>query len=94
MTPVHRRIRIRGRVQGVFFRASARQQAMALRLNGIIRNEADGSVYAEVEGDEAAVERFIAWCQHGPEQAIVTDVSVEAGLPKGYRSFDVQRGLH
>ncbi|MCS6991098.1 MAG: acylphosphatase [Chitinophagales bacterium] len=91
---VHYRIRIRGRVQGVFFRATARNQALNLGLKGIVRNEADGSVYAEVEGPEDKVQQFIAWCHRGPKQAIVTEVIAEQSTPKGYNSFEVERGLY
>ncbi|MCS6917277.1 MAG: acylphosphatase [Chitinophagales bacterium] len=87
------RISIHGRVQGVFFRASARQQAQALGITGIIRNEADGSVYAEAEGKEEAVQQFIQWCRHGPEGAVVTSITAEKSAPKGYTAFEVIRGL-
>ena len=65
---------IRGRVQGVYFRASAREVARVQRLSGWIRNRLDGGVQAVVEGEEDAVQAFIAWCHVGPAGAYVTDV--------------------
>lgn len=67
---------IRGQVQGVFFRVSARDQALQLHLCGFVRNLKDGSVNAVVEGSETEIERFISWCNHGPETARVNEVIV------------------
>lgn len=69
-------IRVRGRVQGVFFRHSAREKARELNITGFARNEEDGSVYIEAEGEEKALERFVAWCHNGPELAQVEGVDV------------------
>ena len=65
---------IRGRVQDVFFRASARREARQLGLTGWIRNRTDGSVEATVEGEEERVKEFLAWAQHGPSTARVENV--------------------
>ncbi len=67
---------IRGQVQGVFFRVSARDQALQLNLCGFVRNLEDGSVNTVVEGSETEIERFISWCNHGPETARVNEVIV------------------
>ena len=67
---------ISGRVQGVYFRASAQDVARAWRLSGWIRNRVDGGVEVVVEGETAAVEAFIAWCREGPPGAHVTAVQV------------------
>jgi acylphosphatase len=75
-TMIRARIAIAGRVQGVYFRASARDVAHAQRLSGWVRNCLDGDVEAVVEGEENAVRAFIAWCHHGPPGAYVTDVQV------------------
>ena len=87
----HYKLRIRGRVQGVWYRASTRQKAQELGLSGFVRNEADGSVYAEAEGEEAALQAFIRWCRQGPEQAQVVAVEVEEAALQGYTTFDIQR---
>jgi acylphosphatase len=85
----HVRLRITGLVQGVFFRASTQQTADRLGVRGIVRNEPDGSVYAEAEGDDTAVERFVSWCRKGPSRAHVERVTVIEGEPRGYAGFDV-----
>ena len=66
-----------GRVQGVFFRASARDEARRLGLTGWVRNTAAGTVEAEVQGASEAVESFVAFCRRGPGQSIVDDLYVE-----------------
>jgi acylphosphatase len=68
------RFRIRGKVQGVFFRASTRSEALRLGLRGHARNLADGSVEVLAAGDDAAIEQLAAWLCHGPPQARVHDI--------------------
>ena len=70
------RIVVRGRVQGVFFRASFARLARELRLVGSVSNRPDGAVEAIVAGDPEEVERMIAWCRHGPELAEVDSIEV------------------
>jgi acylphosphatase len=62
---------VEGRVQGVFFRASAREQAQALGLRGYARNLHDGRVEVLAVGDVQAVERLEQWLKHGPPSAHV-----------------------
>ncbi len=83
------RIRVSGQVQGVSFRATARREARALGLAGFARNEPDGSVLIEVEGQDDAVARFVAWCRHGPPAARVTGVEVEDMPAPGRAGFAV-----
>ena len=66
-----------GRVQGVFFRASARDEARRLGLTGWVRNTPAGQVEAEAQGDEDDVEQFVAFCRRGPGHAVVHDLLVE-----------------
>jgi acylphosphatase len=87
---VGRRIRVTGRVQGVFFRAWTREQAQRLGVAGWVRNCADGSVEALVEGEEAAVEAMIASMRQGPEGARVVALESEAIAPSGAKSFEVK----
>lgn len=90
-----RTIRVEGRVQGVGFRAGAAQEARRLGLAGFARNEADGSVAIEVEGEAAALEAFVAWCRLGPSAARVERVDVDVAVPvaagraKGTKGFTV-----
>ncbi len=84
-------ILVTGRVQGVFFRASAADVARSLQLNGRVMNMPDGSVFVEAEGDERALEQFVSWCKHGPPAARVSKCDVSEGSIKGYASFEIQR---
>ena len=68
--------RVRGRVQGVAYRASTRHEAQRLGLVGWVRNLPDGSVELEAQGDAEVVERLLAWCRKGPSLARVTSVDV------------------
>ena len=65
---------IRGRVQGVYFRASAQREARRLGLTGWVKNRADGSVEVLAEGEEDQVKDFLSWAQHGPSTARVDKV--------------------
>jgi acylphosphatase len=70
------RLIISGRVQGVYYRASARDVAHAQHLSGWMRNRYDGDVETVVEGEEDAIHTFIAWCHDGPPGAHVAAVQV------------------
>ena len=84
------RLRIHGRVQGVFYRYYARQQAQTLGLAGWVRNSPDGSVELVAEGDEDAVEQLVRWARRGPSQARVERVDVEREEPvETLRSFRI-----
>ena len=74
---IARRLVIAGRVQGVGFRESLVALARREHLAGWVRNVRDGTVEALLQGDDAAVERVIAWCRHGPPAAQVTGVDTE-----------------
>lgn len=65
---------VRGRVQGVFFRASAQREARQLGLTGWVKNRKDGAVELLAEGEEDRVKDFLAWAQHGPSTARVDKV--------------------
>jgi acylphosphatase len=67
----------RGRVQGVYFRASTRDRARQLSLRGWVQNCPDGSVETLAEGEQTCLEQFVTWCQKGPPGAIVADLDVE-----------------
>jgi acylphosphatase len=70
-----RRLVIRGRVQGVWFRESMRQEAGRLGVTGWVANRADGSVEAVVQGTAEQVESITRWARQGPEQAQVSEVT-------------------
>jgi len=68
---------VRGRVQGVFFRASAQREARQLGLTGWVKNRNDGSVEIVAEGEEDHVKDFLAWAQQGPSTARVDKVDTK-----------------
>ncbi len=81
---------VSGRVQGVFFRATTREQAEARGLTGWVRNAPDGRVEAEVQGAPDAVEQLIDDCRSGPPAAQVDEVDVEEiSVVPDERSFDL-----
>lgn len=87
---IARKVRICGRVQGVFFRQWTVDQARGLGVAGWVRNCPDGTVEAHLFGEEDAVARLIAAMNHGPSQARVEDVMVEAIDPDEVSGFSVR----
>lgn len=87
----HLSIRVTGRVQGVFFRASAQKKAHELGIFGFVRNERDGSVFAEAEGDETSLAEFATWMKRGPSGAIVDSCLIEEDNVVNYSDFIIQR---
>ncbi|WP_433803414.1 acylphosphatase [Actinomycetospora sp. CA-084318] len=85
-----RHLVVHGTVQGVFFRASAEQEAGRLGVAGWVRNRADGTVEMVAEGDDDAVEALVRWAHEGPRRAEVTGVDVSDREPEGLSGF-VQR---
>ena len=92
MTPARVHLVVRGRVQGVFYRASAREEAQRLGVVGEVRNLPDGRVEVIAEGPRDRLEQLLAWCRKGPPAAEVADVEVRwSGATGGYTSFRVSR---
>jgi acylphosphatase len=87
----HFNIKVHGRVQGVFFRASTKTQADALGINGVVRNERDETVYIEAEGDEEQLNKFIEWCKHGPKYAVVDRLEITEGEIRPFDKFIILR---
>lgn len=85
----HLIILVSGRVQGVFFRAAAKEEAGRLGIAGYARNEPDGSVRIEAEGEPDALDRFVAWCGRGPDFADVKAVAVHEGGGAHFSGFAV-----
>jgi acylphosphatase len=87
----HLSILVSGRVQGVFFRASAKSKAEEFGITGFVQNLPDGKVYIEAEGTDETLDRFKAWCAEGPPRAQVEQVEIKEGELQNYNSFDVLR---
>ncbi len=82
-------IEVKGDVQGVTFRYAARQLASRLDLSGFARNDPDGSVYLEAEGEDGPLAEFTAWCRRGPAGARVTEVAVKEIPGGGSEGFSI-----
>ena len=82
---------IKGKVQGVFYRDSARKEALKLGLSGWIRNMPDGSVEAMASGEEDQLLAFVTWCKDGPPLAKVTEVIQRLAEPQAFNSFSIKR---
>lgn len=84
----HLNIQISGRVQGVFFRQSAKEQAEKFNISGFAKNLSDGSIFIEAEGKEQNLKAFINWCHRGPEYAQVDDIKInQQDRIKNYSDF-------
>jgi len=81
---------VSGRVQGVWFRASTRDKAEALFINGWVRNLPDGRVEAVFEGDDEKVKEMVEWCRRGPPLAHVDRMDVEYESPRGEMEFKIK----
>lgn len=84
---------VSGRVQGVFFRAETKRQALKLGLKGWVRNVQDGRVESVFEGYESDVEAMIAWCMKGPRFARVKEVEImekSSSAGTGFDAFEIR----
>ncbi len=81
---------VHGRVQGVFFRDSTRDEAERRGVAGWVTNRDDGLVEAVFEGDGDSVEAMVAFCREGPSRADVERVEEFQEEPEGLSGFDVR----
>ncbi|MDD5415594.1 MAG: acylphosphatase [Candidatus Daviesbacteria bacterium] len=85
----HYNISVFGLVQGIFFRATAKEKVDQLGLSGFARNQPDGSVLIEVEGEKENLDEFVKWCHIGPSLAEVKKVIITEGKLKNFSQFTV-----
>lgn len=83
------RVRVRGLVHGVYFRASLSELASAEEVSGWVRNVDDGSVEAVLEGSEDSINRLLEWARRGPPGARVDSIQVSKTEPKHLKGFRV-----
>jgi acylphosphatase len=83
-------IRVTGKVQNVGFRYYTVKTAAEFNINGFVKNQADGSVYIEAEGEADAMEAFLHWCKKGPEWASVRGFDLQEQPVVGYEGFGVR----
>lgn len=81
-----KKLKIHGRVQGVFFRSQTRNKAEELGLKGWVRNEPDGTVTVLIQGEKDQVEKLINWCRQGPDSADVNNIEITTN-PSPSKSF-------
>ncbi len=87
MPTVARRVRVHGRVQGVFFRDACSREAESRGVVGWVSNEPDGTVAAHFEGDEGEVAAMVDWCREGSTRAQVQGVELSDVEPEGLSDF-------
>jgi len=85
------KIKISGKVQGVWFRASTQRKANELNIKGIVRNLSSGEVYVEAEGDEKKIATFVKWCHQGSELSRVDQVVVSEMANQNFEDFKIVR---
>ncbi|MEO7802183.1 MAG: acylphosphatase [Ginsengibacter sp.] len=87
MTTIH--ITIKGKVQGVFYRDSAKNQADKLGLTGWIKNTDDGNVEVMISGDNIELDQFVQWCKLGSDKSKVEGVSFDTVDDKKFSGFTI-----
>ncbi len=88
----HYKIKVQGKVQGVWFRKYTFDKALELKLRGFVQNESDGSVYVEVEGNDEVLDKFIKWLHTGSPQSSVDKVEIiQKQDCKNLSSFEIRR---
>jgi len=89
MKTVH--LEISGKVQGVFFRASAQEIAKLHKISGWIRNTHDKKVEALITGADEDIQKFIEWCKEGPDKAMVEHITITNVALQTFNKFEVIR---
>lgn len=85
----HLNIKIYGEVQGVSFRYFVKHLAEQLGVTGFVRNETDGSVYIETEGEDKSLKEFVSQCKKGPTSSKVGSLEISEGNFKSFKDFQI-----
>jgi acylphosphatase len=84
------RITVSGKVQNVGFRYYTARTAQEFNIDGLVRNEPDGTVYIEAEGEKDALDGFVSWCRRGPQWARVDGFDIQEQPAMNYKGFNVR----
>jgi acylphosphatase len=84
-------LKISGKVQGVFYRSSAKEMAVLYNVTGWVRNDVSGMVEAMVTGNEKDLKNFIRWCKSGPKRAAVENVVIVEMPCQSFETFEILR---
>ena len=90
MPTVH--LLVKGKVQGVFYRATAKDVADELQITGWVRNTDEGHVEIIATGTTEQLEKFINWCKIGPPRSVVTEVITDMRASENFEKFKIRRG--
>ena len=82
---------IKGIVQGVYYRASAKEKANELGIKGWIKNSSGGHVEVMAVGHKEQLEKFIEWCRQGPKHAEVSDIIITKREEENFNDFSIKR---
>lgn len=85
------RLTIKGKVQGVYYRATAKDAATQLGITGWVRNLPDGNVEITATAEESVLKQFIQWCRQGPPRAMVNEVIVQEMEFEAFNGFRIIR---
>jgi acylphosphatase len=89
MQTVH--LLVTGKVQGVFYRATAKKMAESMGIAGWVKNTANGNVEILAQGNEEDVKAYIHWCKQGPPKAVVTNLAVTERDDVAMEGFEILR---
>lgn len=84
-------IKVIGKVQGVFFRQSTKEKAIALGIGGTVRNQPDGSVYILATGTNEQLKELSDWCTQGPPRASVSSIEINEQPLESFSGFSIQK---
>ena len=89
MPTVH--LMVKGKVQGVFYRATAKKMADEIGITGWVKNTPDNSVEMIISGSQQGLQQFIEWCKQGPARANVSEVKVDETKEEKFDKFEIRR---
>lgn len=85
------KLKVHGKVQGVFYRKTAQQKAKELNLVGWVKNNPDNTVEMFIQGPESEVIKMVEWSRQGPKNAVVSKIDIEDSISQNYSNFKIIR---